>query len=96
MNGLFEVVGGLLLFLNTWRAWRDGQIRGLHPAPMVFFWSWGLFNLWYYRSIHQPWSAAAGLLPCLGNTAFIATWAWFWRRDRYSASKKNRSENGIR
>ncbi|TXH48599.1 MAG: hypothetical protein E6Q97_24430 [Desulfurellales bacterium] len=28
MNGLFEVVGGLLLFLNTWRAWRDVTVNG--------------------------------------------------------------------
>lgn len=92
INSLFETIGGLLLFLNARKALRDRAIRGIHPAPTLFFWAWGVFNLWYYPSIRQQWSFWAGIVPCLANTVFLAVWFRFWWLEDSAATKPSRSK----
>lgn len=42
VNGLFEMVGGLLLWLNVRRLARDRQVAGVSVLPVLFWTAWGL------------------------------------------------------
>src|SRR3990167_1554443 len=74
-NAILEFVGGCLIFLHTKRAWKDQEIKGVHWGPFVFFWTWGVYNLWYYAHIGQPISGYIAFMPCLANTAYLFS---FW------------------
>src|SRR5215213_4295535 len=81
INALFETIGGALLFLNSYRAVKAKTIIGVDPAPTMFFWLWGVFNLWYYSHLNQPLSTTAGILPTIANTLFLSLW-WYYSRKK--------------
>lgn len=76
INGLFEMVGGLLLFINVWRLWRDRTIAGVSWLPTVFFAAWGCWNLYFYPSVNCPWSFAGGLVVVTANVFWLALLWW--------------------
>lgn len=82
INGGFETVGALMILLNVRRLWRDKRLMGVHWAPTVFFTSWGLWNLFYYPSLHQWVSLGGGCFLVAVNLAWLASIAWFaaWGR----------------
>ena len=80
LNGTFELIGSLLTWLNVYRVYRDQGYAGLHPAAVVFFWSWGGWNLYYYPHLHQWWSFAGGLSLVVANTSWIGMMRWYGRK----------------
>lgn len=71
MNASFEILGGVFLAPSVLKAWRGKMIRGVHWTTPMFFWSWGLWNVFYYPMIGQPLSAWAGLIVFVVNTAWF-------------------------
>ena len=69
-NGLFELVGGVLIWLHTKVLLKDKCVRGVSLLPFFFFTSWGFWNLYYYPSLDQWWSFYGGLFVVVAN----ATW----------------------
>jgi hypothetical protein len=80
INGLFELIGGLLIWLNVFKLYIDKQIRGVHYAPMVFFMLWGYWNLYYYAHLDQWISWAAGINIVTANTVWVCQLVYFWRK----------------
>jgi hypothetical protein len=48
INGLFEFVGGLLIAFSCVRLYKDKAVKGVSLWPVVFFNSWGFWNLAFY------------------------------------------------
>lgn len=71
LNGLFEFGGSLMIWLNVRALMRDRQVRGVCWPVTAFFWSWGLWNLYYYPSLHQWASFAGGACICAANCAWL-------------------------
>lgn len=80
INGLFELGGAILLWLNVMRLHRDKCVRGVHPAPTVFFACWGLWNLLYYPSLGQWFSTAGGAMLVIVNIIWIAQMVYYERK----------------
>lgn len=70
-NGLFELFGGIMLGLNVLQLYRDKEVKGVHWGAVAFFFSWGLWNLYYYPSLNQWWSFAGGCLIASMNFAWL-------------------------
>lgn len=87
INATLEFVGGCLIWMHTARAWRDEEIKGVHWGPFVFFWTWGVYNLWYYSHIGQPISGAVAFMPCLATTAYLFTY-WIFAGN-FNYEKRN-------
>lgn len=85
INGLFELIGGLLIWANVVRLARDRQIRGVDWRVTGFFWAWGLWNLFYYPHLGQWWSFAGGLMIVVANCAWLAL-AWRYRHREHDIS----------
>lgn len=81
INGLFELVGGCLLWRNVLQLHRDKVVRGVHWAPTLFFASWGYWNCFFYPHLDQWWSFVGGLNIVIPNTV------WFLQMVHY---RKNR------
>ena len=80
-NGLFELVGGILLLLNVYRLHRDKRVIGVSWLPVAFFSAWGVWNLYFYPSLGCWWSFAGGVLVVAANTAWLGLLLWYsWNR----------------
>jgi len=70
INGLYEGIGSLMVWLNVRTIYRDKQVKGIYLGSMLFFTSWSLWNLYYYPSLHQWLSFSGGISLALANVAW--------------------------
>ena len=70
-NGLFEALGGMLVWLNVRRILIDKQVKGTDGYVVIFFSAWGWWNLYYYPSLNQWLSTAGAVLMALANTTWL-------------------------
>lgn len=76
INGGFELVGAVFVWANVVRLRRDRVVRGVYWPTMGFFAAWGFWNLWYYPSLDQWFSFAAGIVLVAGNAAWVVMVLW--------------------
>jgi hypothetical protein len=80
INGLFEVVGSLMIWLNVRQIYRDKEIKGVHVAPTAFFFTWGLWNLYYYPHLNQWLSFAGGISIAIANGFWVGLMIYYGRK----------------
>jgi len=71
INGLLEFVGSLFTWANAVRVRRDRGYAGLYAPAIVFFTTWGLWNLFYYPSLQQWASFAGGVSLVCANIVWV-------------------------
>lgn len=71
LNGSFETLGGAFLLLNCRRVWKDKSVKGVSILATSFFAGWGLWNLYYYPSLHQWFSFWGGCATVSANLLWI-------------------------
>jgi hypothetical protein len=76
INGLFEGVGSILVWRNVYQLWIDWDIKGVYWPVIVFFTMWGVWNLYYYPALKQPWSFRMGVVLTAGNAAWVLLAIW--------------------
>ncbi|MHA1835990.1 MAG: hypothetical protein ACTSYQ_03580 [Candidatus Odinarchaeia archaeon] len=72
INGGIELIGAYFTWMNAWVLYKDREIKGIYWPAMAFFAFWGLWNLYYYPSLDQWVSFAAGIVLVAGNLAWVA------------------------
>lgn len=77
INGLFELLGSVFLWLNVIRLRRDKEAKGIDWRSVLFFFSWGVWNLHYYPSLGQWWSFCGGISIAIANAAWIVLLWWY-------------------
>lgn len=77
VNGLFELAGGLFLTFNLRRLWQDKEVKGVSIPVTVFFFTWGVWNLFYYPHLGQWLSFFGGLLLASANVAWVGLAIYF-------------------
>ena len=71
INGLFEGASSLTIWLNVRAILRDKAVKGFSPVPLIFFASWGYWNLFYYPHLNQWLSFFGGVSMVIANTVYI-------------------------
>jgi hypothetical protein len=71
INSGFELAGGFFLLLSIIQVVLDKSVAGVNPIHVGFFGIWGYWNLYYYRSIQQPWSFATSIFVTAANTVWL-------------------------
>ncbi len=84
INGMFECVAGFMILLHVLQLHKDKQVRGLHVVPVVFFTTWGFWNLYYYPHLDQWWSFAGGIFIVLMNVVWCLQIRYYLRQERKS------------
>ena len=79
-NGMFELIGGVLLLLNIRRILIDKAIMGVSWMPVLFFTSWGVWNLYYYPSLNQWCSFVGGLFIVIVNAIWLILVFKYYKR----------------
>lgn len=77
INGCFEMVGAYLTWKNYRQVVADKGHAGIYWPSVVFFTSWGVWNLFYYPSLNQAWSFLGGIALVTANCC------WLWAMWRY-------------
>ncbi len=70
-NGLFELGGAIVTWINVLKLYTDKDIKGVFWPVWLFFSSWGLWNLYYYPSVGHYISFYAGILLVSGNIVWV-------------------------
>lgn len=78
VNGLFEAVGALSIWMNVQKILKDQKSRGVSWFATGFFTSWGFWNLYYYPSLGQWMSFAGGVFIVAGNSVWLF-YMWKYR-----------------
>lgn len=76
INGGFEFFGAVCAWGNVAKLRKDRDVKGVTVWGMAFFWSWGLWNLYYYPHLGQWASFGAGCLLAAGNFAWLGMYLW--------------------
>lgn len=82
INGLFESFGTLAMLFHVRALYRDKLVRGFHPGSVLFFTSWGIWNLWYYPHLSQWLSFFGGAALCGTNLLYTGMTLWYIRHGR--------------
>lgn len=80
INGLFESLAGLVMLIQIRQIYKDKEVKGFHWFPIVFFTSWGYWNLYYYPHLNQWFSFLGGLLVVTANTIYTCQTLYYLRR----------------
>lgn len=83
VNALFEFIGGLFLWMNVITLYKDKTIKGVYYPTVIFFFLWGVWNLWYYPSLDQWWSFAGGVWLATANLMWILLFIYYKQRGDY-------------
>lgn len=83
-NGTFEFMGGVFLWINCYRLWKDKKVRGVSILVSIFWASWSVWNLYYYPHLGQ-WASFAGALNIAIPNALWAVMAIHYGRGKEDA-----------
>lgn len=71
INGTFEICGAFVVLLSVRELIKDKCYAGLSVWNIIFFTSWGLWNVFYYPSINQHWSFVGGCALAVSNLIYL-------------------------
>ena len=82
INGIYELFGGLFILLHCLKLYKHKKVRGVSVASVIFFTSWGVWNLYYYPSLGQWSSFFGGLGIVFFNALHIYLLIYYIRKER--------------
>jgi len=77
INGLYEFLGGFFILLSIVKIWRDKQVHGVSWLHVLFFATWGYWNLYYYPCLGQWHSFLGGLGIVIASSAWLALLVYY-------------------
>ena len=80
-NGTFEALAGLMVLNHCRVLYRDKLVRGVSASSTAFFFSWGLWNLFYYPQLDQWWSFFGGLVIVMANCLWLTLMVYYIRTE---------------
>lgn len=76
-NGLFEAASALFTIGNILQTIKDQELKGMRLESILFFTSWGLFNLYFYPSHGLILSFLGGCAIVTANVVWISCILYF-------------------
>ncbi|MFP3422517.1 hypothetical protein R0K19_24410, partial [Bacillus sp. SIMBA_161] len=71
VNGAFELSGTFFISLSIWQVLKDRVVKSVHWGMVLFFSSWGFWNLFYYPHLDQMASFIGGIGIVAANTTYL-------------------------
>ena len=71
INACLELAGAIFLVPTLIEAYNKKRIVGVHYITPIFFSLWGLWNIFYYPSLNQYWSASAACIMLSVNIIWL-------------------------
>lgn len=67
INGAFELLAGVAVLHHCWILHRTKRFEGMSVPSTVFFWLWGVWNLFFYPHLGQWISFVGGVSIMAAN-----------------------------
>lgn len=80
INCLFELAGAVAVWCNFFAITKDRGYAGTRIPMMLFFTTWGFWNLFFYGHLLQWLSLCGSLVLTAGNCAVVAAMWKFGRK----------------
>jgi len=77
INACFEIGGFFAICLSIVKTLKDKQVKGISLWYLLFFSSWGGWNLYYYPHLKQSASFLVGILVMIANLVWLALLIYF-------------------
>ena len=90
INGLFETGGAFAILVSILKIYRNKSAQGIHWFYLAFFSSWGVWNIYYYPSLDQWFSFAAGVVLCTLNIVYLVLVIKYSRSDYVEQLRKSK------
>lgn len=87
INGLFELAGALFIINNIRLLLLHKQVKGVSALSTLYFTSWGLWNLYYYPSLNQPWSFWGAVALSSTNAIWVGLMIYYNYKARNDKSR---------
>jgi hypothetical protein len=71
LNAGFEMIGAAFRVYDCVKLYRAKHFVGGSILTVVFFFTWGLFNTFFYPSLNQSWSFVAAIFLTAANGVWI-------------------------
>jgi hypothetical protein len=81
VNGGFELFGAPFVLMSLIKVIREKDSSGVSYITIMFFSSWGYWNLFFYSHLGQWLSLFGGVAVTLANTAWMIA-VFYYRRKR--------------
>lgn len=89
INALYELGAGFAVLLHCRQLYKDKVVRGASWVATAFFFSWGIWNLYYYPHLNQWLSFFGGLAIASANFVWLGMMLYYIRRERRCLSISN-------
>lgn len=80
INGLFELVAGCLSLMNVRKLYVDKQVKGVSIAPVAFFTTWGLYNMFFYPHNGLMLSFWGGVVMTIVNLIWVGQMVYYSKK----------------
>jgi hypothetical protein len=71
INSIYEMLGGFFILLHCKLLFEHKKVFGVSVPAVIFFTSWGVFNLFYYNGLSQNYSLIGSLFTCSANIVYV-------------------------
>jgi hypothetical protein len=71
INCLFELVGSIFTLNHCRVLYKDKRVAGVSVLSILFFTSWGCWNIFWYPYLNQWWSFWGGISILFANLLWI-------------------------
>lgn len=70
-NALFELGASAAIWISIFKVWEDKFVAGISWLTILFFTTWGFWNLYYYYDLEQYLSWYAGMAMAVTNVVYL-------------------------
>lgn len=71
INGAFEALAAVSILNHCRVLYKQKEVSGVSLLSTTFFFTWGIWNIYYYPSIGQTFSYLAGISVAVANALWI-------------------------
>lgn len=82
VNGTFEAFGALAILDHCRTLYRHKIVRGVSWKATAFFFSWGVWNLYYYPHLGQWWSFVGGCAIVAMNCLWLGMMLYYIAKEK--------------
>ena len=84
VNAAISLAGSCFLWANVRSLYQEKEVKGIHWSSVAFFTALGFWNLFYYSTLSQWYSAVAGISGVTANVVWLlmALWLKFVKWDQ--------------
>lgn len=80
INGAIELVAAAMVLNHCRVLYADKCVRGVSVASVLFFFAWGLWNLYFYPALGQTLSFWGGVAVVIANAVYLGMLLRYRRR----------------